>query len=437
LILSRKKLAIVSSYNENCGNASYTHVLKVAFSELYDVDVIPLDLFLLQKPQKELERYGDDHIRDICAKLKNYDYVNIQFEAGLYGTAAKNILTRMKWLIQAAPNLVLTMHRVDLAVELSFVRAVKDSITSFRIAPLFQFYRSKAFSTLYRDIVAFCKLQSLKKNVWVKVHAKREARIIKDLFNFGNVIHYPLAFLNKTQREELRTEPKNDIAARFGLPAGAKAFGVFGYISNYKGIETAIKALSFLPDDWYLLMVGSAHPQAVKFYADIDPYLESVLDLIKSEQATKESQLLKSSRITHYSNKQGAADTLDARRITDRVKFVGNLEDEDFVRVLRDIDAVVLPYIEVGQSMSGVIVLGLEAGGRIIGANNFSFAETRKYFGDVFERFDIGNYVELAQRLVSKPENFDKARDDAFEKFNIMSSVELQSRVFEGSYKND
>jgi len=410
-------------------------VLKVAFSEIFDVDVIALDLFLLQKPQKQFGIYADEHIKEIAARLKSYDYVNIQFEAGLYGVTARAILRRMKMLIDAAPNLILTMHRVDVAQDADILSAIKESILKLRAAPLFQFVRAKEFSVLYQAIVRYCRDRSRDKNVWIKVHSKREARVIRDLFKFRNVFHYPLAFLKRETREELKSEPRADLVTRFALPQGSKIFGVFGYISNYKGIETAIKSLAHLPDNWYLLIVGSQHPQSIKNYVDVDPYLESIIDLVKDEQKAKEANALKQARVAHYAGKHDDRIGVGTS-IVDRVKFVGNLEDEDFMRVLRDIDAVALPYIEVGQSMSGVIVLALEAGARIIAANNFSVAETRKYFGDVFERFDIGNYIELAQRLQMPQLNADAEKDKAFATYNITKSVELQAQVFEGKYQN-
>ncbi len=434
--LQRKKLAIISTYNENCGNASYTHVLKVAFSEIFDVDVIPLDLFLLQKPQPFINIHADAHIKSICAKLKNYDYVNIQFEAGLYGATAGAILRRMKWLIDAAPNLILTMHRVDVAETTSLLEAIGKSVRALRAGPLFHHFRNKEFSVLYHNIVLHCKEQSARKNVWIKVHAKREHRVIRDVFRFKNVIHYPLAFLNKEEQKKVKALPKADLAARFGLPQGSKLFGVFGYISNYKGIETAIKTVAQLPTDWHLVIAGSQHPQSIKAYKDVDPYLESILNLIANEDAERERKLAKLARVNHYLEKTEVVDERLTKPITDRIKFIGSLDDDDFVHVLRDIDAVVLPYIEVGQSMSGVIVLAMEAGGRVLGANNLSFAETRKYFGDTFERFDIGNHIELAQRLQAEPLEVEAARTAIFETYNIRNSVALQAQVFEGTYKN-
>ena len=109
-----KKLAIISSYNESCGNASYTEVLRQGFSEYYEVDVLPLQLDILGSNASNIKKIADEHIEDLAKSLKNYDYVNIQFEAGLYGNNKKDICRRMKKLINASNNLIVTMHRIDL-----------------------------------------------------------------------------------------------------------------------------------------------------------------------------------------------------------------------------------------------------------------------------------------------------------------------------------
>ena len=86
-----KKLAIISSYNESCGNASYTEVLRQGFSEYYEVAVFPLQLDILGSNASNIKKIADEHIEDLAKSLKNYDYVNIQFEAGLYGNNKKDI----------------------------------------------------------------------------------------------------------------------------------------------------------------------------------------------------------------------------------------------------------------------------------------------------------------------------------------------------------
>ena len=91
-----KKLAIISSYNESCGNASYTEVLRREFAKYYEVDVLSLQLDVLSSNASNIRKIADEHINELAESLKNYDYVNIQFEAGLYGNNKNDILRRVK-----------------------------------------------------------------------------------------------------------------------------------------------------------------------------------------------------------------------------------------------------------------------------------------------------------------------------------------------------
>jgi hypothetical protein len=62
-------------------------------------------------------------------------------------------------------------------------------------------------------------------------------------------------------------------------------------------------------------------------------------------------------------------------------------------------DVVVLPYMEVGQSSSGPISQAVELGCRVIASRTHAFLGFADYHPDAVEFFDIGNYLELAERI--------------------------------------
>ncbi len=433
------KLAIISTYNENCGNASYTHVLKTAFARYVDVDVIPLDLFLLQGKGDSLISAGDRHIKNICRQLANYDFVNIQFEGGLYGPRLPDIYRRIKWLIDAAPNVTLTMHRVDSEfASLSQAASTGIGLRSYR---RFKTARgANKFSYLSKDIVEYCEKVAKKKNVWIKVHTRREARAVSEIYGNKWVYDYPLAFLTPEERGEAWAhDDRAEFLRKHGFAPGDKVVGLFGYLSNYKGIETAIEALSILPPEYKLGLFGSQHPQTVKRGELVNPYLQSIFDLMEEvddssyENTKKEARIdwLKGNREKPSSN-VGAA---KLEKIRDRIRFIGSLPDPEFIEALRLSDAVVLPYLEVGQSMSGVAILGMESGAKMIAANNNSFAQVRRYYPDTFVGFDMGNAFELAQKIENcskSPELYERRNErlTAFETYNIDNSVKLQLEKF-------
>jgi glycosyltransferase involved in cell wall biosynthesis len=434
------KLAIVSTYNENCGNASYTHALKCAFSKYIEVDVIPLDLFLLQGTSPALIKAGDWHIKEICEKFKAYDYINIQFEGGLYGGRISDILRRIKRLIDAAPNLTLTMHRVDTDI-FPLSKSIALGIKSKSYKAFKSSVGAGKFSNLSQSVVKYCYKSSLKKNVWIKVHTRRESRAVKIIFRNDKVFDYPLVFLTPEQRSlALANSDRNGFLAKHGFAPDDKVIGLFGYLSDYKGIETAIQALTFLPKEYKLGLFGSQHPQTVKRNEPISPYLKSLFELMEVVDENDYKDIARVARLEWLRGRRETAQpqfsqTTLVSKIRERIRFIGSLPDREFIEALRLCDATVLPYLEVGQSMSGVVVLGLESGGRLVCANNYSFAETKRYFPDTFIGFDMGNAFELAQKITFCLDNpaitqYESNRNACFEKYNIDGSVRLRLEKF-------
>jgi len=83
---------------------------------------------------------------------------------------------------------------------------------------------------------------------------------------------------------------------------------------------------------------------------------------------------------------------------------MGALGDAAFLTGMALCDAVVLPYLEVGQSSSGPISQALELGCRIIASRTHTFLEFAEYHKDAIEFFDIGNHLELAERILARPQ---------------------------------
>lgn len=443
-----KRLAIISSYNESCGNASYTHVLKNGFSRYVEVDVIPLDLFLLQSSGKMLRRAGDRHIQEICEKIKAYDYVNIQFEAGLFGKRVSDMYGRVRKIIDAAPNITITMHRVEAETD-TLASAVKAGFIAKRYKRFKQRRGAGIHAKMTSELVRYCRSQAERKNVVIKVHTRRDRRMVEQAFNNPNVYDYPIVFLNEEERSAAwQHADRTRFLAKHDFAPGDKVVGLFGFLSSYKGVDTAIRALSLLPDNYKLGLFGSQHPQSVKRNETVDPYLDELFELM--EDIDSSNYIARTVRDLNGDENDKPGDIVNQMvsrfieisgrvestvPVGNRVRFIGGLPDPEFIEALRLCDAVVLPYLETGQGMSGVIVLSLEAGAKMICSNNHSFRETSRYFRDCYMNFDIGNHHELAQKIEWVIRNGDIAeckvsRDQAFERYNIDASVRLQLEKF-------
>ena len=119
-------MAIVSSHSVSCGNAAFTRVLHTSIERSrdgIDTEVIELDLTLLQSIDRGIRSKANDHISDICCRLKEFDCVNIQMEAGLYGTVPRDIVKRFSKLVTANKNTNVTLHSPRLIAPSSSARS--------------------------------------------------------------------------------------------------------------------------------------------------------------------------------------------------------------------------------------------------------------------------------------------------------------------------
>ena len=448
------KLAIVSSYDEGCGNASYSHALKVAFSEVVDVDVLALNLNLLQRRGSFTSISADEHIREIAAKLRSYDLVNIQFEVGLYGQKPVDIFRRFAILAEASLNLIVTMHRVDPLEDednFSLKNKVKSVLSSRHRRKKIQ----SSYPLLYKKIVDYCQVRSLKKNTWICVHTKRELTLVRDVYKMKQCFDFPLAFLLPHDRADvLGSSKRGEFLRRYQFPENAKVVGVFGFFGQYKGVETALRALHLLPSNYYLGIFGGVHPQIIRPNTQIDPYLNTILRFffepeVKLDQVESHREAffndfrffrLSRNKISKYKNEpneQVYFSSHGRNTLMERARFIGSLSDPHFFEALTLCDAVVLPYLEVGQSMSGVFALATELKAKLYCANNHSFNETLRYYGDVAEVFDIGNYIQLMQKIKTGARDRGLNQEVAYSKYNVRGLVGIYLKHFGVSVSDD
>ncbi len=92
------------------------------------------------------------------------------------------------------------------------------------------------------------------------------------------------------------------------------------------------------------------------------------------------------------------------RDLSARIHFMGALGDAEFLSGMAICESVVFPYLEVGQSSSGPISQALELGCRIIASRTRTFLDFAEYHRNAIEFFDIGNHLELAERVLARPQ---------------------------------
>jgi glycosyltransferase involved in cell wall biosynthesis len=381
-----------------CGIAGYTRALEQQLRPHAEVTVFDLDQYLLRSPHRRVQRLADRHIKEIAARLREFDSVNIQLEYGTLGRTPNQIMRRLRRLVKAAPAVSITFHTILGYEPLDWAAVGLSLITGrvfrmFRIIGSFRRDRSLGART-YRLLHA----RQRTRPVNAIVHTARDARLLRDVFRIQNVDHHPLSFIAIDQAKRIRAAARRDqFAILKSLPAETKLIGSFGFLSPYKGFETALRALHYLPEDFHLLIFGGVHPQSIKREQTLDPYIQTLLEEAHIGQTILDTMSEKSTPLSL--NLDAASKDLLARHPEDlhhRVHFLGVHNDEGFMRAMAVCDMVVLPYLEVGQSSSGPIAMALEMGCRVLASRTLAFLQFARYHPDQIEFFDIGNYAELA-----------------------------------------
>jgi len=363
-------MAIVSSYSESCGNAAFTRILHDSiehYREDMQVEVVELDLKLLQSINRQVRAKGDEHIRDICDRLKQYDLVNIQMEAGLYGTLPRDIVGRFKQLVSANKNTSVTLHSPRLISSAqSGARSAIKKLLRFDIKGGLKDFIGDKYAQIHLNINKKIITAAIKKNALLIVHTLRSQKQIKDFFSYDNIVVHPLKMVPVDYVKDDATFDR--IVRQANFAEGDRLVGMFGYISAYKGHVDAMKAIEQLPENYKLLIFGRQHPQTLKSNGKTDEYLDLLVKLVKK------SPLLKN-----------------------RVYFMGELNDTHFLDVVSRVDVAWLPYYENGQDGSGIASICLDLCPRVLCSTSFAFDELFKLvsYNNVM-RFDIGNTLEMA-----------------------------------------
>jgi hypothetical protein len=89
-------------------------------------------------------------------------------------------------------------------------------------------------------------------------------------------------------------------------------------------------------------------------------------------------------------------------KLRDRIVFMNELNDEELLDLASSVDYAWIPYLETGQDGSGIASILFDLSKRVIASNCKSFDELIRLIPEYkCERFDIGNYLELANKTLN------------------------------------
>ncbi|HEX5318760.1 MAG TPA: hypothetical protein VFW46_06360 [Stellaceae bacterium] len=387
----RPRLAIVSTTSRLCGIGAYTAALRKQLDEVFEVTVLELDQYLLRGRHPRLRRHADLHVREICAGLSGFDAVNLQLEHGTLGSATKDIYRRFCWLVDAAPALSVTFHTLHAPV-----RPTLRNLAEYR--------RNRLLS---QGIAKALRRAQQRKPVAAIVHNERDRREVHHLYGIETVYDHPLSFMSGPQAAAVQARAaRREFPMLAHIPSDARLIGTFGFLNNYKGLGTAIRALRHLPDDHHLLIFGGIHPNEIAAGKTIHPYLATLYGDAYAD-ATPYGDITAGGKADTAAIRlvveadRGLAELIGPhpRDVSSRLHFMGALDDDDFLCGMAICDVVLFPYLEVGQSSSGPISQAIELGCRVIASRTHNFLGFAEYHREAVEFFDIGNYLELAERI--------------------------------------
>ncbi len=224
----RRRIAIISTYDELCGIAGYTRALEKQLAPYADLKIFDLDQYLLRSKHKRVQKLADAHIQEIAASLHKFDCVNIQLEHGTLGRESSDIIRRFRMLANAAPALSVTMHTVMINEGLPY-------------EVLGRFFKQGRLAAMAKIIAMTIKAERKsrglhrllhrlqdKKPISVIVHTKRDMRMIRDIFQIKNMYHHPLSFISRDDAIAVRQRTgRANFPLIESLPADAKLIGTF------------------------------------------------------------------------------------------------------------------------------------------------------------------------------------------------------------------
>jgi glycosyltransferase involved in cell wall biosynthesis len=409
-ILKTKTFAIVSSYSDNCGNASYTkqliECLKPYFKQVDCIDV-KQSLIHYRNTSKQTKK-------NILNAVKKYDVVNIQYELGLFDHNLLKAAMFVNKIIDTNKNVFFTIHSLHLPNKLPNTFFNTSTNLLYQQYKRFKKKLSKHNIIEYSHCMFLSKIKALRRKKYklpLIVHTEYMSEILL-LHKITNYHHPIVNVTNEDIKKFYNQKTKEVVFKKYGLNKNNIYLGVFGFYGAYKGFEIAIKALSELPKEYHLIIAAQRHPsqnsEKVKFIEtktkdDIDH--EVKLDI----------------------NVSNIIKLIEKYKVSNRIRFINHLLNEnDFKEIIAATDIPLFLYHEVGQGGSGPIAyaLYLNYNGKIIITRTKAFEEYNKYYPDCFTFIDQGNYIELIDKLfhiASKRKKIQKA----VKKYNMDSNINL------------
>ena len=282
---TKPRLAVISTYDDLCGIAGYTKPIVKLLEEYFDVTVFDLDQFLFKNKSPLVQRMAEQELHAFCKTLHEFDAVNLQLEHGTLGNTARSISRRLRLIVRSSPNITITFHTMLTDFTSPGLTFLKDCLRGRPGKGFANYRKAKHDNLLAGTFYGFLRQQQKQRRISLIVHTRRDARLLKVLYRLKNVHDHPLASLTADDAKTvLANATRDNFPSLRSLPAGSVVLGCFGFLSRYKGVDTALKAMQLLPENYHLAIFGATHPNSIVEQATIDPFVKKLMKLVHPER---------------------------------------------------------------------------------------------------------------------------------------------------------
>ncbi len=319
------RVLVVSSWEETCGIATYSSNLVAELRRAgADVDVFALDragqVYMTRRERRV-------HLLRCIEQARSADIVHVQHEFGLFGlTPVESLRLTSRLLSQLRalrkPSIV-TFH------------SLPPSPSGTMAPPKPRSRRERTRMLLARTAWRwFVVRHFIGRGI---LRALVHTPLARRLLNESGV---PLGRIDVIAHGVAPRQPaigRDEARRRLGYEDNVVLLSLFGFVSSYKGVDTALEALDRLPDNYRVAVVGGRHPASKG-----DPSFD---------------------------------DALSALRFRQRVRVTGwvDLPTLDLYHAATDI--CIAPYRETGLLASGAITWALSSGKPTVATRIAAFVE--------------------------------------------------------------
>jgi len=378
-------IGIISPFGVHCGIARAGQVSKDAL-KLFQIEILNLDRKILINDGKAASRKkAKEYLNSLISRANQCDLVVWQHEPGTLGLNWKEQIRVHRKLCSLEVPTIVELHTVVDFEKVSILGNQIKCVTKWirhprKIKLKTQFARITAQVWFWKSIYkGVSKLVSTSGAVIVHREIDREILDLHSNFKCLKIVN-ELDSLTEEMKAineyDLNPFENHDLTRMDSIFESLRNEVILvqpGFISNYKCHSISLDVLRLLPDFVHLLIIGEIHGVT----ADSNPGVAEMTLKIQNQLSSKEFE-----------------------SILHRVHFFPNPTDIEIAAAIYSSDAVLLPYIETGQSGSGPLSESYLLGAQVICSNIPAFRNYQKFENNVHFH-DTGNVFQIRDLVLS------------------------------------